>query len=43
MTNAYRFWSENAKASNNSENLGIDWKILEWILGKCGLDSSGSG
>jgi hypothetical protein len=43
-----RFWSENLKGRDCLEDLGIDGKILEWILGKirvgrCGLDSSGSG
>jgi hypothetical protein len=33
--NAYRFWSENWKGRDNSEDLRIDGKIkLEWILGK---------
>jgi hypothetical protein len=42
-----KFWSENLKGRDHSEDLGIDGKIiLEWILGKqgkeCGLDTSDS-
>jgi hypothetical protein len=30
-----KFWSENLKKRDNSEDLGVDEKIiLEWILGK---------
>jgi hypothetical protein len=28
------FWFENLKGRDNSEDLGIDGRILEWILGK---------
>jgi hypothetical protein len=32
-----KFWSENLKGSDHSEDLGVDGKIiLEWILGKLG-------
>jgi hypothetical protein len=32
-----RFWLENLKGRDHSEDLGIDGKIiLEWILGKWG-------
>jgi len=32
-----KFWSENLKGRDLSENLGLDWKIiLEWILDKEG-------
>jgi hypothetical protein len=30
--NAYKIWLENVE--NHLEDLGIDGKILEWILGK---------
>jgi hypothetical protein len=43
-----KFWSENLKGRDHSEDLGVDgMTILEWFSGKqggrCGLDSSGSG
>jgi hypothetical protein len=44
-----QFWSENLKGRDNSEDLSVDGKItLDWIfreirVGRCGLDSSGSG
>jgi hypothetical protein len=28
------FWSENPKGKGHSEDLSVDGKILEWILGK---------
>jgi hypothetical protein len=32
-----KFWSENLKERDNSEDVGVDEKIiLEWIFGKCG-------
>jgi len=32
-----KFWSQNLKGINHSEDLGIDGKIiLEWIVGKQG-------
>jgi hypothetical protein len=32
-----KFWSENLKGRDYSEDLGVDGKIiLEWILGKHG-------
>jgi hypothetical protein len=32
-----KFWSENLKGRDHSEDLGVDEKIiLEWILGKEG-------
>jgi hypothetical protein len=35
MRNAYKIWSENLKARDHSEDLGIDGKIiLECITGK---------
>jgi len=40
-------WLENLKGTDYLEDLGIDGKILKWILGKyggnCGLDAYGSG
>jgi hypothetical protein len=36
MRNAYIFLLENVKGKDHSENLGIDGKILEWILGEKG-------
>jgi hypothetical protein len=30
------FWLENFKGRDNIENLAIDRKVLEWILGKWG-------
>jgi hypothetical protein len=42
-----KFWLENLKGRDNSEDLGIHGKMLEWILGNtapnCGLDSTASG
>jgi hypothetical protein len=40
-----KFWSENMKGRDHSEDLGVYGRIiLQWILGKqggrCGLDSS---
>jgi hypothetical protein len=29
-----QFWLENLKGRDHSEDLGVDGKILEWILGK---------
>jgi hypothetical protein len=26
------FWSENLKGRDHSKDVGIDWRILEWIL-----------
>jgi hypothetical protein len=46
LKNAYKFWSENLKGRNHSEDLGLDMKlILEWIVTvkRCRLDASGSG
>jgi hypothetical protein len=43
-----KFWSENLKRKDNSLDLDVDGKILlghileKWV-GRCGLDSSGSG
>jgi hypothetical protein len=35
MRNAYKFWSENLKGRDLSEDLGEDGRItLEWVLGK---------
>jgi hypothetical protein len=35
IRNAYKYWTENLKGRDNSEDLGIDERlILEWILGK---------
>jgi hypothetical protein len=31
-----KFWSENLKGRNHSENLVVDGIILEWILGRWG-------
>jgi hypothetical protein len=31
-----RFWSENQNGRDHLEDLGVDGKILEWILGKEG-------
>jgi hypothetical protein len=28
------FWFENLKGRDHSEDLGVDGRILEWILGK---------
>jgi hypothetical protein len=28
------FWSESLKGRGHAEDLGVDGKILEWILGK---------
>jgi hypothetical protein len=37
MRNAYKFWVENLKGRDHSEDLGIGRKItFEWILGKQG-------
>jgi len=37
MRNVTKFWSENLKRTDHSEDLGIDGKIIsEWILGKLG-------
>jgi hypothetical protein len=37
MRNAYKFWSENLKGRDHSEDLGVDREIiLEWILEKKG-------
>jgi hypothetical protein len=33
-----QFWSENLKGRDNSEGLGIDEIILEWMLGKLSVD-----
>jgi hypothetical protein len=44
-----RFWCENPKERDRSEDRGVDGKMgLEWILGwgmagVCGLESVGSG
>jgi hypothetical protein len=35
-----KFWSENLKGKDHSEDLGIDGKTQ---VGRCTLDSSGSG
>jgi hypothetical protein len=47
MRNAYKYRSENLKGRDHSEEVGIDGKISEYILGKWGgrlwTDSSGSG
>jgi hypothetical protein len=29
-----KFWSENVKGRDHSEDLGVDGKILEWMLEK---------
>jgi hypothetical protein len=36
MRSEYRIWSENWKVGEHTEELGIDGKILELILGKQG-------
>jgi hypothetical protein len=34
-----KFWSENLKGRDDSEDLGVDRRIiLEWILEKIGLE-----
>jgi len=42
-----KFWSENLKGRDDSEDLGVDGKITEWILRKEGRnvwsDVCGSG
>jgi hypothetical protein len=41
-----KFWSENLKERDHSEDKDVDRKIiLEWVnwVGRRGLDSSGSG
>jgi hypothetical protein len=30
-----KFWSENLKGRDHSEDAGVNGRILEWILGKC--------
>jgi hypothetical protein len=40
-----KLWLEHMEGRDHSEELGVDGKILQCILGKvvqCGLDSSGS-
>jgi len=32
--NAYKILAENAKRINQSEDLGVNGRILEWSLGK---------
>jgi hypothetical protein len=36
MRNAYKLLVGKPERKNRSEDLGIDGKILEWMLGKCG-------
>jgi hypothetical protein len=42
-----KFGSKDMKGTDNSEDLGVDGKILDGSygnrVGSCGLDSSGSG
>jgi len=35
-THGMSFWLENLKARDHLEDLSIDGKVLEWILGKYG-------
>jgi hypothetical protein len=38
-----KFWLKSLNGRDHSEDLGIDVREkLKWILGRCGLDSSGS-
>jgi len=38
-----KFWSEGLKGRYHSEEIGVEGKImLEWSVGRCGLDASGS-
>jgi len=35
MRNVFKIWSEYLKRTDNSEDLGVDYKvILKWIVGK---------
>jgi hypothetical protein len=48
MRNAYSIWFVSLKGRDGAENLGVDGKIiLKWMsgkwMGRCGLNSSGSG
>jgi hypothetical protein len=38
MEEMSKFWSENLKGRDHSEDLGIDGEILEWILWKWGVN-----
>jgi hypothetical protein len=45
--NTFKAWQKNAKERQDLEEPGADWKvilklILKLVIGKCGLDSSGS-
>jgi hypothetical protein len=42
MGNAYKILSEGLKGRCHLEDLDVDGRVIkEWILEKCGLDSSG--
>jgi hypothetical protein len=45
IRNSHKTWLENLKGRDHLEDLGINGKILEWMLEeyvrRCGLDSSG--
>jgi hypothetical protein len=34
VRNAYNIWIGNMTRRDNTEDLGVDGKILEWIVGK---------
>jgi hypothetical protein len=44
IRHASSFWLENLKGRGHFEDLGLDWRIiLEYRVGRCGLDESDSG